>query len=252
MQSRLLKIYSIVAWITMAITSIIITPFFLLVWVSTFWWDRRRVAAHMMGTFWAWHYQSLIPFWKLHLEGRKKIPWKRPVVMVANHRSLIDILALYKIRRPFKWTSKDENFRLPFIGMVLSLTNSIRIKRESFRSGMQFLSQAEDEIGKGSSILLFPEGTRSLTREMRPFKEGAFLLAKKTGCGVIPIVHTGSEKTFDRGSWALKGKAPIYIRVLDEIPVSEVERLEVKELMMLTREKMEEGLATLEREIESK
>jgi len=252
MKKHLLKIYSILAWITMAITSIIITPFFLLVWISTFWWDRRRVATHMMGTFWAWHYQSLIPFWKLHLEGRKKIPWKRPVVMVANHRSLIDILALYKIRRPFKWTSKDENFRLPFIGMVLSLTNSIRIKRDSFRSGMQFLSQAEDEIGKGSSILLFPEGTRSKTMEMRPFKEGAFLLAKKTGCGVIPIVHTGSEKTFDRGSWALKGKAPIYIRVLDEIPSSEVERLDVKELMMLTREKMEEGLATLEREIESK
>ena len=73
---------------------------------------------------------------------------------------------------------------------------------------------------------------------MRPFKEGAFLLAKKTGCGVIPIVHTGSEKTFDRGSWVLKGMAPIHIRVLDEIPSSEVEKLEVKELMMLTRKKM--------------
>ena len=81
--------------------------------------DKRRVAAHMMATFWAWHYQSLIPFWKLHIEGRKKIPWRRPVVMVANHRSLIDILALYKIRRPYKWTSKEENFKLPFIGMVL-------------------------------------------------------------------------------------------------------------------------------------
>lgn len=244
----LLKIYSIVAWITMAITSVIITPFFLLVWVSTFWWDRRRVATHMMGTFWAWHYQSLIPFWKIHLEGRKKIPWNRPVVMVANHRSLIDILALYKIRRPFKWTSKDENFRLPFIGMVLSLTNSIRIKRESLRSGAQFLSQAETEIAKGSSILLFPEGTRSKTMEMRPFKEGAFLLAKKMSCGVIPIVHIGSEKTFDRSSWVLKGSASIHIRVLDEIPTAEVERLEVNELMMIVREKMEEGIAMLEKE----
>jgi len=252
MRSWLLKIFSILVWVTMALTSVIITPFFLLVWLTSFWWDKRRVAAHMMGTFWAWHYQSLIPFWKLRLEGRKKIPWKRPVVMVANHRSQVDILALYKIRRPFKWTSKDENFRLPFIGMVLSLTNSIRIKRESLRSGAQFLSQAEDEIGKGSSILLFPEGTRSKTMEMRPFKEGAFVLAKKTGCGVIPIVHTGSEKTFARGSWVLKGKAPIHIRILDEIPVSEVERLEVKELMMLCREKMEEGIASLEREIGSK
>jgi len=248
MRKLLLKTYSIVAWITMAITSVIITPFFLLVWISTFWWDRRRVATHMMGTFWAWHYQSLIPFWKLHLEGRKKIPWNRPVVMVANHRSLIDILALYKIRRPFKWTSKDENFRLPFIGMVLSLTNSIRIKRESLRSGAQFLSQAETEIAKGSSILLFPEGTRSKTTKMRPFKEGAFLLAKKMGCGVIPIVHIGSEKTFERGSWVLKGSAPIHIRVLDEIPAAEVEKLEVKELMMMVREKMEEGIARLEQE----
>ena len=252
MQQFLLKIFSILVWITMAFTSIIITPFFLLVWISTFWWDRRRVAAHMMGTFWAWHYQSLIPFWKLRLEGREKIPRNRPVVMVANHRSLIDILALYKIRRPFKWTSKDENFRLPFIGMVLSLTNSIRIKRESLRSGAQFLSQAETEITKGSSILLFPEGTRSKTMKMRPFKEGAFLLAKKTACGIIPIVHTGSEKTFDRGSWVLKGKAPIHIRVLDEIPASEVERLEIKELMSLVREQMEQGIARLEQEIESK
>jgi len=202
----------------------------------------------MMGTFWAWHYQSLIPFWKLSLEGRNKIPWHRSVVMVANHRSLIDILALYKIRRPFKWTSKKENFKLPFIGMVLSLSNSVRIHRESRHSGMQFLSQAEAEMEKGSSILLFPEGTRSKTTEMRSFKEGAFLLAKKTGSGIIPIVHKGSEKTFDRGSWVLKGKAHIHIRVLDEIPAPELKKLEVKEIMALVRDRMETGLEQLERE----
>jgi len=248
MHAFLLKIYSILAWMTMAITSLIITPFFLLVWVCTFWWDQRRLAAHMMGTFWAWHYQSLIPFWKLKIEGREKISWKRPVVMVANHRSLVDILALYKIRRPFKWTSKDENFKLPFIGMVLSLTNSVRIKRESMRSGAQFLSQAETEMKKGSSILLFPEGTRSRTLEMRPFKEGAFLLAKKMGCGVIPIVHIGSELTFDRGSWVLKGKTTIHIRVLDEIPAEEVKRLDVKMLIKIVRLRMVDGIEELENE----
>ena len=248
MSSFFLKIFSIMAWITIAITSIIITPFYLLVWVCTFWWDHRRVTTHMMANFWAWHYRSLIPFWKLRLEGREKIPRKRPVVMVANHRSLVDILALHKLRRHYKWTSKDENFKLPFIGMVLSLNNSVRIKRESMRSGAQFLSQAETEMKKGSSILLFPEGTRSKTKEMRRFKEGAFLLARKMNCGVIPIVHIGSEKTFDHGSWVLKGKVSIHIRVLDEIPAAEVEKLEVKELMMLVRKKMEEGIARLEQE----
>jgi len=202
-----------------------------------------------MGTFWAWHYQSLIPFWKLRLEGRRKIPFRRPVILVSNHRSLIDILALYKLRRPFKWTSKSENFRLPFIGMVLSLTNSIRIQRDSKRSGIQFLSRAEEEIRKGSSILIFPEGTRSGGTAMRPFKEGAFLLARKMGCGIIPIVHTGSEKTFNRGSWVLKGKAEIHIRVLDEIGPEKVLQLDIKELAALVRNRMEAGLAQLEKEL---
>jgi len=248
MRALFLKIYSILAWFTMALTSIIITPFFLLVWVSTFWWDRRTLASHMMATFWAWHYQSLVPFWKLRLEGRKKIPWNRPVVMVANHRSLIDILALHKLRRPFKWVSKAENFKLPFVGMVLSLNNHVKINRESLRSGAQFLSQAELEMKKGSSILMFPEGTRSRSMEMRPFKEGAFLLAKKMGCGVIPIVHTGSERTFDRGSWVLKGKTTIRIRVLDEISADKVKQLDVKMLIKIVRQSMVDGIAELEDE----
>jgi len=248
MQLFFLKVFSILAWITMACTSLLITPFFLLVWVCTFWWDKRRVALMMMMSFWAWHYQSLIPFWKMHLEGRKKIPWNRPVVIVANHRSLVDILALSKLRRPYKWTSKSENFKLPFVGMALSLTNSISINRESLRSGAQFFSQAEAEMKKGCSIMLFPEGTRSKTNTMRPFKEGAFLLAKKTGSGIIPIVHTGSEKTFAPGSWVLKGKAPIYIRVLDEIPAREVAENEVKATMERVQEIMEQALDRLERE----
>ena len=236
------------AWITMSVTSLIITPVFLLVWIFTFWWDRRRIAAHFMGTFWAWHYQSLIPQWRISLEGRERIPWNRPVVMVSNHRSLVDILALYKIRRPFKWTSKVENFRLPFIGMVLTLTNSIKVRRESLRSGAKFISHAEAEMKKGSSILLFPEGTRSKTNTMRPFKEGAFLLAKRTIAGIIPIVLTGSETTFPLGSGILMGPSHIRIRVLEEIPEQTVEEMEVKALMELVRKRMETGLEELEQE----
>jgi 1-acyl-sn-glycerol-3-phosphate acyltransferase len=250
MKSLFLKIYSVLAWTTMLITSLIITPFFLLVWVLTFWWDRRRLAAHMMGTFWAWHYQSLIVFWKLRLEGREKIPWNRPVVLVANHRSLVDILALYKVRRPFKWVSKTENFKLPFVGMVLSLTNCIRINRESLRSGLQFISQAEKEMKKGSSVMIFPEGTRSKSKEMRRFRDGAFILAKKMNAGIIPIVHTGTENTFPRGKrgWVLKGRSGIYIRVLDEIPANQVAGMETQQLKDHVREIMEKGITRLESE----
>ena len=232
----------------MVLTSFIITPFFLLVWVTTFWWDRRGVAAHFMGTFWAWHYQSLVPFWKLTLEGRGKVPWKRPVVLVSNHRSLVDILALYKLRRPFKWTSKAENFRLPFVGMVLRLTGSIPIKRESLRSGSRFIAMAESAIRNGSSVLLFPEGTRAKTNTMRPFKEGAFLLASRTGSGIIPMVISGSENTFPGNKPLPMGRARIRIRVLDEIPPEKVKELDVKALMDLVRQRMEKALEQLDRE----
>jgi 1-acyl-sn-glycerol-3-phosphate acyltransferase len=252
MKNLLLKVYSILAWVMMLITSVIITPFFLLVWLLTFWWDKRRLATHMMGTFWAWHYQSLIIFWKLHLQGRKKIPWDRPVVLVANHRSLVDILALYKVRRPFKWVSKAENFKLPFIGMVLSLTNCVRINRESIRSGLQFISQAEKEMKKGSSVMIFPEGTRTKSGEMRAFREGAFLLAKRMRCGIIPVVHTGTEKAFrkGKGGWILNGKTTIRIRVLDEIPADTVAGLEMEKLIALVRQSMTEGIIKLEKKKE--
>ncbi len=250
MKHLFLKIYSLLTWTIMVITSVIITPVFLLVWVLTFWWDKRRLAAHMMGTFWAWHYQSLIVFWKLRLEGREKIPWNRPVVLVANHRSLVDILALYKVRRPFKWVSKAENFKLPFVGMVLSLTNCVRINRESLRSGLQFISQAEKEMKKGSSVMIFPEGTRSKTKEMRAFRDGAFILAKKMHAGIIPIVHTGTEHTFPRGKggWVLKGKTNIHIRVLEEIPATLVAQMETEQLKDHVRKIMESGIDDLESE----
>ena len=249
MKKSLLELYSIFAWTMMIITSLIITPIFLLVWLLTFWWDKRRLISHMMATFWAWHYQSIIPFWILRLEGRKKIPWDRPVVLVANHRSLVDILALHKVRRPFKWVSKSENFKLPFIGMVLSLNNCIKVDRESLRSGLQFISQAEKEMKKGSSVMIFPEGTRSKSREMRAFREGAFLLAKRMRCGIIPVIHTGTEKTFrkGKGGWILNGKTTIRIRVLDEIPADTIEELEIEKLISLTRLSMTEGIMELEK-----
>lgn len=245
-----LKIYSIIVWIAMVITSIIITPFFLLVWVITFWWDERRIWSHMVGTFWAWAYQSLVIFWRLKLEGREKIPWNRPVVLVANHRSFVDILALYKVRRPFKWVSKAENFKIPFIGMVLSLTNCVRIQRGSIRAGYQFISQAEKEMKKGSSVMIFPEGTRSKTGKMRSFQDGAFVLAKKMKCGMIPIAHIGTEKALHTGkdSWVVQGKTNIMISVLDEISAEQVSEMEIDELKKLVYASLEDKVDQLEKQ----
>ena len=207
-----------------------------------------------MGTFWAWAYQSLVISWRLQLTGREKIPWNRPVVLVANHRSYVDILALYKVRRPFKWVSKAENFKTPFIGMVLSLTNCVRIQRGSIRAGHQFISQAEMEMKKGSSVMIFPEGSRSKTGKMRSFQDGAFVLAKKMNCGIIPIAHIGTEKALHSGkdSWVIQGKTNINISILDEISAEQVLEMEVDELKSHVYGLLEEEIEQLENQNNSR
>jgi 1-acyl-sn-glycerol-3-phosphate acyltransferase len=103
---------------------------------------------------------------------------------------------------------------------------------------------------KGSSVMIFPEGTRSKTREMRAFRDAAFILAKKMNTGIIPIVHTGTEHTFPRGKggWVLKGRTMINIRVLDEIPAQQVAQLETEALKNHVRQRMEAGIDALENE----
>jgi 1-acyl-sn-glycerol-3-phosphate acyltransferase len=101
---------------------------------------------------------------------------------------------------------------------------------------------------KGSSVMIFPEGTRSKTGELRRFMDGAFVLAKKMECGVIPVVHTGTEKAFRKGknSWILQGRAKIRIRVLDEIPADMVRSMDVEALKDFTRKTMTEGLKKMQ------
>ena len=86
---------------------------------------------------------------------------------------------------------------------------------------------------------------------MQKFKEGAFLLAKKMKAGIIPVIHSGTEKCFDstKSKWILAGRADIYIRVLDEIPKETVEEMEMEALVEMVRTRMEEGLGNIEQEI---
>ena len=130
--------------------------------------------------------------------------------------------------------------------MCLTLTRSIPIDRESLRSGAKFITRAEIEINRGSSIMLFPEGTRSKTAEPCAFlRKGPSCWLKGPDARLSPLSTPDPKIPFPEtpGSW---GKPHIRIRVLDEIPAETVKKLDVKSLMNLTRERMEAGLFSLE------
>ena len=97
------------------------------------------------------------------------------------------------------------------------------------------MRECEAKLKQGSSVYIYPEGTRSETGEMGPFKSGAFSLAKRTQTPILPIAIIGSKDALPKNSYVIRGWHKIEIAVLDEIPVEEVDKLDAKALAEKTK-----------------
>jgi 1-acyl-sn-glycerol-3-phosphate acyltransferase len=150
--------------------------------------------------------------------------------MVANHLSFLDILVLFRLHTHFKWVSKVENFRVPFIGWNMSLNRYIRLKRGDRSSVVQMMKACEETLAQGNSIMMFPEGTRSPTGRMRSFKAGAFELALKTGSPLQPLVIHGTSDALPKRGFVLRGRHPIKVTVLDVLPYEHFSGLSAEDL----------------------
>ncbi|HVN83615.1 MAG TPA: lysophospholipid acyltransferase family protein [Candidatus Binatia bacterium] len=212
------RILSLLFWGFIVVSSIALFPVALLIWAVTAAFDRRLVVLHQFTCFWASLYSWLNPVWRVRIEGRRRIRPGIAYVMVANHQSLLDILVLFRLFAHFKWVSKIENFRVPAIGWNMSLNRYIKLRRGDRASVERMMQACEQTIADGNSIMMFPEGTRSPDGRLRAFKEGAFILAQRTGAPLLPIVVHGTSRALPKRGFVLRGRHYIRIRVLDEIP----------------------------------
>ena len=223
-------------WIFITLSSLAMFPLALLCWALTLPFDRRKVVLHRLTCFWASLYTWLNPAWPVEVTGREKIDSDETYVMVANHQSLLDILVLFRLFRHFKWVSKIENFRIPCIGWNMYLNEYIQLKRGDRSSTSAMLRACRQNLADGNSIMMFPEGTRSLTGKLRSFKTGAFSLAKDAKRPLLPIVVHGTASALPKRGVILRGRHRILIEVLDPIPYSEFEKEDVEDLAMRVRE----------------
>ena len=242
------RMLSLAFWLFIVVSSVALFPIAILLWVTTRPFDRRLVVLHRFTCFWASLYTWFNPAWRVRIEGREKIRPDVAYVMVANHQSLLDILVLFRLFVHFKWVSKIENFRVPFVGWNMSLNRYIKLRRGDRASIDEMMVACEQALRQGNSVMMFPEGTRSVDGRLRPFKHGAFTLAQRTGAPLLPIVVQGTAQALPKRGFVLQGRHTICIRVLDAIPFPSFAQTPVETFMHSVRERFatELGEVTLD------
>ncbi|MBC5689500.1 1-acyl-sn-glycerol-3-phosphate acyltransferase [Mediterraneibacter sp. NSJ-55] len=136
---------------------------------------------------------------KTTIIGEENIP-DEPVLFVGNHRSFFDILLTYsRCRRLTGYVAKKEMEHIPLLSTWMRFVYCLFLDRENPKEGLKTILTAIDYIKKGISICIFPEGTRNKGEElsMLPFKDGAFKIAAKTGCAIIPISMNNTAAIFE-------------------------------------------------------
>ncbi len=217
----------------------------LLIWLVTAPFDRRLRLLHLYSCAWASFYTYVFPYWFVSVRNRERLRSDRAYVVVSNHQSLLDILVLFRLYRHFKWVSKAEIFRLPFIGWNMTLNRYIAIRRGDPQDAIRMMAACGEALESGSSILIFPEGTRSLDGELRDFRHGAFTLALRHHVPILPIVLDGTVDALPKHGVVSPG-ADIVIQVLDPIAVDGFSDVEV--LRDHVRGVMADGLRRLRAE----
>ena len=233
---------SLLFWSFIVVSSILLFPISLLIWLFTVAFDERRWVLHRFTSLWASLYTWLNPAWPVRVVGRERLYETGPAVLVANHLSLLDILVLFRLQSHFRWVSKRENFRVPCVGWNMTLCDYIPLRRGNAASIQAMMRHCDRAIQGGNSIMMFPEGTRSSTGRMRSWKPGAFQIAERNRVPIQPIVVRGTAEALPNRGFVLQGRHPISIEILDPIPADEVAGVSAEEMMERVRGILVEAL----------
>jgi 1-acyl-sn-glycerol-3-phosphate acyltransferase len=152
---------------------------------------------------------------KYTVEGMENIPQKGFIVM-SKHSSTWETLSIQWFFRPLIWVVKRELTWIPFFGWALKAMNAIALDRGTGRKAInQLIEESQRQMDAGRILMLFPEGTRVLPMQVKPFKMGGAIISQRTGYAVLPIAHNAGE-FWPRHSWI---KWPGTIRVVIGPPI---------------------------------
>lgn len=229
----------IVVW---AILSVVVMAVVLL---FTFPFDKERKAILALSRPVARMVYLFSPVWRVKVEGREKVVPGKRYVITSNHQSFFDIpLAFFLPVWKFKFVSKVEVKKIPAIGWILGMRGDITIRRGTSSAATAVMTQGSEHLKAGTSVLLFPEGTRTKDGEIHRYKDGAFRLAAENGVDLLPCVMYGTKGLF-RGKRLQPRR--LVIRILDPIPSERVASMHAKDIAEEVRARSAEALADIRR-----
>jgi 1-acyl-sn-glycerol-3-phosphate acyltransferase len=181
--------------------SLLATCFFVAMGVVVVFLFNDRVAHRTTGVWWSRFIACITPI-RVKVTGRENIVKGRSYVVIANHQSHYDILVLYGwLGINIKWVIKSELRKVPVFGYAGEIGGNIYIDRSSPEALRITLNAARSKIVDGTSIIILPEGTRTLTGELGEFKNGAFVIARELNLPVLPVTITGTRRILPPGGW---------------------------------------------------
>ncbi len=202
---------------------VIVTTFYIIISTSIqaaivlFRIPRTGRPSHLINTIWGRTIIKLMPGWKVSVYDEQNVPPGEVVVIVANHESMSDICAIYHLDIQFRWLSKDGVFKIWGVGAAMRWAQYVSIRRGVMESHAQAMVESAERIRGGASMFFFPEGTRAEGEGIKPFKNGAFKLARDEKVRILPVAIHGARDLLPKGR-ATPGKAHVKIKVLPAIP----------------------------------
>jgi len=185
------------------------------------------------------HYWGRMLLWcagvDLKVEGLEHLDLNRPYVFAANHQSAFDIFALLAALPKVKFLAKKELFAIPLFGLALGRAGSLPVDRSNRQASLKSIDRAAQAVREGSSIIIFPEGTRSDSGQLLPFKKGGFVLAIKSGQPIVPVSLSGTGAVLPRG-WGRIHSRPIKVVFGHPIPTDVCQKVNRDQLMARLRE----------------
>jgi 1-acyl-sn-glycerol-3-phosphate acyltransferase len=242
------RIISVVLWLLILLLVLVWAPLLAVIYLFTAPRDPGRYTVGLWFRRAARTAVAINPLWRFRTSGLRIADPRRPYVVVSNHESYADIFLISHLPWEMKWLSKAEVFRIPFMGWMMRMAGDIAVQRGQAASRAHALRQIRDRLAKRVSVMVFPEGTRSPTSEMLPFRDGAFRAAIEFGAPVLPVAVAGTRHAMAKGS-LIFNRARAEARVLEPIETTGMTLADLPGLREEVRRRIEEGRLQLQREL---